>query len=216
MNLTITNASIPTMRSVPLGQIEQESVWEKLAADIGRFDYIIGREGRLRYFRLLFIVEFWAVFYFRMCELLGGRKGLVYFPFRVLLLFLKPLFDGMTGCRLRFGARIGGGFHMHHSVGVMIASESVIGRNCTVYGGAMVAHKANNMGSGAPRMGTNVTLLSGCKIIGPVNIGDGAVIGANAVVLKDVPPGTVAVGIPARIIRKDEKENAHAEENRKS
>ena len=105
---------------------------------------------------------------------------------------------------------------MHHSVGVMIASEAVIGRNCTVYGGAMVAHKANNMGSGAPCIGNNVNLLSGCKVIGPVKIGDGAVIGANAVVLRDVPPGTVAVGIPARIVKKGENETTDAEENRKS
>ncbi len=167
----------------------------KLRVDTGRF---LHDHNIVNPLKLCFIVDFWPVFYFRVRESLQSKTGIVASILRKVLLVFKPIVEGFSGCRIEYGARIGAGLLLHYSTGIIISGEAVIGENCTLFSQACVIHKANKKGQGAPAIGNNVELGSGCKIVGNVVVGDHTIVGANAVVLNDVPAYSIAVGIPAR------------------
>jgi serine O-acetyltransferase len=101
-----------------------------------------------------------------------------------------------TGIMLPESAQIGRRLQIEHFGAIIIHGHSVIGDDCLIRQGVTLG----NIGAGydgAPRIGNRVEIGAGAKIIGPVTVGDGAVIGANAVVLRDIPPGWLAVGVPA-------------------
>jgi serine O-acetyltransferase len=85
-------------------------------------------------------------------------------------------------------------------MGVVIGETADIGDDCTLYHGVTLGGTTWNKGKRHPTLGANVVVGAGAKILGPINVGDGAKIGSNAVVVKDVPPGATAIGIPARIV----------------
>ncbi|MBV5341862.1 MAG: serine acetyltransferase [Deltaproteobacteria bacterium] len=117
---------------------------------------------------------------------------------KMIIWCIKPIIEGLTGSRIKAGSSIGPGFVVFNSFGVTMSSTTVIGENCTIYSGVFVAHKANDKNSGVPVIGNGVVLMSGCKVLGGVSVGDYAVIGANSVVLTDVPSATIATGVPAK------------------
>lgn len=94
---------------------------------------------------------------------------------------------------------IGGGLFIQHGFATMIAARS-IGENCWINQQVTIGHT----GKGCPVIGNNVMVTCGAKVLGDITVGDGAIIGANAVVVKDVEPGTVMGGVPAKVIRKRE------------
>jgi serine O-acetyltransferase len=102
----------------------------------------------------------------------------------------------VTGAEIPLNSRICGGLRIPHPNGIVIHPESEIGPNCFILQQVTLAITAE----GAPRLGGNVMVGSGAKLLGRVSIGDDARIGANAVVLQDVPAGATAVGVPARVI----------------
>jgi serine O-acetyltransferase len=85
-------------------------------------------------------------------------------------------------------------------MGVVIGETAEIGDDCTLYHGVTLGGTSWNKGKRHPTLGQGVVVGAGAKILGPITIGAGARIGSNAVVVKDVPPGATAIGIPARII----------------
>ena len=173
----------------------------KLTADTKRFLKDHGLPlSVIGVLKLAVIVEFWAVLHFRLCEHCMEIPRILRIPLKLGLALTKPFVEGMTSSRLRHGAVIGGGLLLHHSMGVAIAVGAEIGDNCTIFSGVTIAYKGNGLQGGAPRIGNNVRLMAGCKILGNIIIGNDVVIGANAVVLKDVPSGSIAVGIPARVL----------------
>lgn len=93
-------------------------------------------------------------------------------------------------------ARIGSHFRVEHAMGIVIGQETIIGNQCKVYQQVTFGQKNGKY----PVIGDKVTIYPGAKIIGSVHVGDRAVIGTNAVVLHDVPEGTIVAGCPARII----------------
>lgn len=101
-----------------------------------------------------------------------------------------------TGAEIPLNSRISGGLMIPHPNGIVIHPDSEIGPNCFILQQVTLAVGAH----GAPRLGGNVEVGSGAKLLGGMHIGDNARIGANAVVLEDVPAGATAVGVPARII----------------
>lgn len=101
------------------------------------------------------------------------------------------------GSELAIGCKIGGGLYVPHPFGIVVGTCK-IGRNCTILQNVTIGHKDRG-GKGEPHLGDEVMLTAGCVILGNVLIGDDAVVGANAVVTKDVPAGYVAMGVPAKL-----------------
>ncbi len=106
----------------------------------------------------------------------------------------------LTGIEIHPGANIGRRFFIDHGMGVVIGETAEIGDDCTLYHGVTLGGTSWNKGKRHPTLGNGVVVGAGAKILGPIMIGDGAKIGSNAVVVKDVPPGATAIGIPARIV----------------
>ena len=112
----------------------------------------------------------------------------------------------VTGCDLPINTQIGGGLLMPHPNGIVIHPNCRIGPNCLIFQQVTLGSNEAGMRSGVPTLGGSVDVGAGAKILGPINIGDHAVIGANAVVLTDVPANAIAVGIPARVILRADRE----------
>ncbi len=104
----------------------------------------------------------------------------------------------MTASDIQPGAQLGEGVRLPHPTGVVIHRNAVVGPRCMLMQQVTLGQLADGA---APVLGADVYVGAGARILGGVTIGDGARIGANAVVLKDVPPGCTAVGVPARIHR---------------
>ncbi len=105
-----------------------------------------------------------------------------------------------TGIEIHPGAVIGRRFFIDHGMGVVIGETAVIGDDCTLYHGVTLGGTSWQKGKRHPTLGNDVVVGAGAKVLGPITVGDGARIGSNAVVVKSVPPGATAVGVPGRII----------------
>ncbi|WP_307781336.1 serine O-acetyltransferase EpsC [Agilicoccus flavus] len=103
-----------------------------------------------------------------------------------------------TGVEIHPGAQIGRRFFIDHGMGVVIGETAEIGDDVMLYNGINLGGRTLAKGKRHPTLGNGVTVGTGAKILGPVVVGDGAQVGANSVVVKDVPAGHVATGIPAR------------------
>ena len=106
----------------------------------------------------------------------------------------------MTGIEIHPGATIGRRFFIDHGMGVVIGETAEIGDDCTLYHGVTLGGTSWAKGKRHPTLGNGVVIGAGAKVLGPIVIGDHAKIGSNAVVVKAVPPGATAVGIPARVV----------------
>ncbi len=106
----------------------------------------------------------------------------------------------LTGIEIHPGARIGRRFFIDHGMGVVIGETAEIGDDVTLYHGVTLGGTTWNKGKRHPTLATGVVVGAGAKILGPIHIGEGAKVGSNAVVVKDVPAGCTAVGIPARLV----------------
>ncbi|MBK5963023.1 serine O-acetyltransferase [Thiocystis minor] len=114
--------------------------------------------------------------------------------------FLSNLARLFTGIEIHPGAVIGRRFFIDHGMGVVIGETAVIGDDCTLYHGVTLGGTTWQKGKRHPTLGCDVVVGAGAKVLGPIEIGDGARIGSNAVVVKSVPPGATAVGVPGRVI----------------
>lgn len=108
----------------------------------------------------------------------------------------------LTGIEIHPGARIGRRFFIDHGMGVVIGETAEIGDDVTLYHGVTLGGTTWDQGKRHPTLGNGVVVGAGAKVIGPIQIGEGAKIGSNAVVTKPMPAGATAVGNPARIIHK--------------
>ncbi len=113
-----------------------------------------------------------------------------------------------TGIEIHPGARIGKRVFIDHGMGIVVGETADIGDDCTLYQGVTLGGTSWQKGKRHPTLGSGVVVGAGAKILGPVTIGDGAKVGSNAVVVKDVPQGSTAVGIPARIIDENARSGA--------
>lgn len=108
-----------------------------------------------------------------------------------------------TGIEIHPGATIGKGLFIDHGSGVVIGETAEIGDNCTLYQGVTLGGTGKDVGKRHPTLGNNVMVGAGAKILGPFKVGDNAKIASNAVVLSEVPADSTAVGIPARIVKRN-------------
>jgi serine O-acetyltransferase len=120
-------------------------------------------------------------------------------PFSVLYRTLYTGVRNVYGIELPYSARVGRGVVIEHQHGIVVHGKAVIGDGCILRHGVTLGNRSLDRPFEAPRLGANVNVGAGAKILGAVTIGDGAQIGANAVVCCDVPAGAVACGIPARV-----------------
>lgn len=111
----------------------------------------------------------------------------------------------ITGIEIHPGARIGNRLFIDHGMGVVIGETCEIGDDVVIYQGVTLGGSGKEKGKRHPTVGDNVVIGSGAKVLGSFKIGDQANIGANSVVLKEVPAGSTVVGIPGRVVRQGGK-----------
>jgi len=116
----------------------------------------------------------------------------------------------LTGIEIHPGANIGRRVFIDHGMGVVIGETAELGDECTLYHGVTLGGTTWNKGKRHPTLARGVVVGAGAKLLGPIVVGEGARVGSNAVVVKDVPPRATAVGIPARIIL-DEQDKSREE-----
>lgn len=108
-----------------------------------------------------------------------------------------------TGIEIHPGATIGKGLFIDHGMGVVIGETAVIGDNCLIYQGVTLGGTGKDKGKRHPTLGHNVLVGAGAKVLGPFKVGNNVKIAANAVVLNEIPDNCTAVGVPARVVRKN-------------
>ena len=111
----------------------------------------------------------------------------------------------LTGIEIHPGAKIRKGLFIDHGSGVVIGETAEIGDNCTLYQGVTLGGTGKDVGKRHPTLGNNVMIGAGAKVLGPFRIGDNSKIAANAVVLSEVPPDSTAVGIPAKVVKRNDR-----------
>jgi len=124
---------------------------------------------------------------------------------KIIARIISQTMRGITGIEIHPGAKIGKGLLIDHGSGVVIGETAEIGDYCLLYQGCTLGGTGKDHGKRHPTLGNNVMVGAGAKILGPFKVGDNAKIAANAVVLKEVPPNSTAVGVPARIVRQNGK-----------
>lgn len=120
--------------------------------------------------------------------------------FKWLARFIAHTGRWLTGIEIHPGAVIGRRFFIDHGMGVVIGETAVIGDDCTLYHGVTLGGTTWNKGKRHPTLHNGVVIGAGAKVLGPIEIGAGARVGSNSVVLKSVPAGATVVGIPAHLI----------------
>lgn len=108
----------------------------------------------------------------------------------------------LTGIEIHPAAKIGAGFFIDHGMGVVIGETTEIGEDCLLYQGVTLGGTGKEKGKRHPTLGNHVVVGGGAKVLGPIRIGDYVKIGANSVILKDVPDYSIVVGVPGKIIKK--------------
>ncbi len=106
----------------------------------------------------------------------------------------------MTGCDIHPGAKLGPGLFIDHATGLVIGETAELGSNVTLYQGVTLGGTGKEKGKRHPTIGNNVVISCGAKVLGSFKVGDNSKIGAGSVVLHEVPPNSVVVGIPGRIV----------------
>jgi serine O-acetyltransferase len=114
--------------------------------------------------------------------------------------WLSHLGRWLTGIEIHPGATIGRRVFIDHGMGVVIGETAEVGDDCTIYQGVTLGGTALNRAKRHPTLERGVVVGAGAKVLGPFTVGAGARVGSNSVVIKEVPPGATAVGIPARVI----------------
>jgi serine O-acetyltransferase len=126
----------------------------------------------------------------------------------------------LTGVEIHPAAKIGYGVFIDHGMGVVIGETTEIGKNVLIYQGVTLGGTGKDTGKRHPTIKDNVTICAGAKVLGPITVHSNSKVGAQSVVLKNVPPNTTVVGVPAKIVRQngvrlldeDEKINALKQE----
>lgn len=126
------------------------------------------------------------------------RSRVVRMPFSMIYKVLKVLSEILTGIELPCEVKLGRRFRIDHFGGIVISGDVVFGDDCVIRNGVTVGLRHTGQ-RGAPVIGNRVDIGAGAKVLGSIRIGDDVAIGANAVVITDVPANSIAVGVPAKI-----------------
>jgi serine O-acetyltransferase len=146
---------------------------------------------------LLLYPSIQAVVSHRIAHAFYNKK--MYFTARL----LSQITRFTTGIEIHPGAKIGKGLFIDHGMGVVIGETAEVGDNVTMYHGSTLGGTGKDTGKRHPTVGNNVIIGSGAKLLGPINIGNNSKVGANAVVLIDVPDNCTCVGMPGKIVKRN-------------
>ena len=152
------------------------------------------------FFEILFLYQgVHALIFYRIAHIF--YKLHMYFTAR----FISQFSRFFTGIEIHPGAKIGKRFFIDHGMGVVIGETSIIGDDVLLYQGVSLGGTSLEKGKRHPTIGSNVVIGAGAKVLGNITVGDDSYIGANAVVIKDVPPNSTVVGVPGRITKQEGK-----------
>jgi len=194
MDLKLSWAAAPLDGDAAMTSSGSQSLWTLWRGDV---DCVKGRDPAAR--NVLEIVLTYpgvhAIIWHRLANRLwlSGFK----FPARFISWFARLV----TNVDIHPGATVGRSFFIDHGAGVVIGETAIIGDNVTMYHGVTLGGVSWSPGRRHPTIEDGVLIGAGAKILGPIKVCAGARIGANSVVVEEVPPGVTAVGIPARIVR---------------
>ncbi len=140
---------------------------------------------------------FWVMVVYRFGRWRYGIKsGIVRKPFSLVYKFLFKLVQILTGIELPCEVIVGRNFTIDHFGGIIVSGYARFGDDCRIRNGVTIGLRRTDEPV-APIIGNNVDIGAGAKLLGPITIGDNSIIGANAVVIRDVPANSIAVGVPA-------------------
>ncbi len=173
-----------------------KNAWDTLKAD---YNAIFERDpaARSKLEALLCYPGFHAICMHRIAHLLWNRN------FKLLARFLSHICRFLTGIEIHPGAKIGKGFFIDHGMGVVIGETAEIGDNVTLYHQVTLGGVSLKKEKRHPTLKDNVVVGAGAKILGPFTVGDNSKIGANSVVVREVPPNSTVVGIPGKVVKKE-------------
>ncbi len=146
---------------------------------------------------VLLYPSFKAVLHYRTAHKLYKRRH--YFLARL----ISQRVAHKTGIEIHPGAQIGKGLFIDHGHGVVIGETAILGDNVTLYQGVTLGGNGKEHGKRHPTIGNNVMISAGAKILGSFTVGDNSKIGAGSVVLSEVPPNSTVVGVPGRVVKRD-------------
>ena len=149
---------------------------------------------------LLINASFKITFWFRLGTYLKNKNNLLTTVFYYLVFIFHKNNQYKTGIQLPIGTIIGKGLQFSHFSCVVINSKALIGEYCTIFQGVTIG---SVRGKGTPIIGDNVVIATGAKILGNVKVGNNVFVGANSVVINDIPDNAVVGGIPAKILNMD-------------
>lgn len=128
----------------------------------------------------------------------GIRSRVIRLPFSFIYKLLKVFSEILTGIELPCEAKLGRRFRIDHFGGIVVSGDAVFGDDCVIRNGVTVGLRHTGQ-RGAPVIGDRCDIGAGAKVLGDIRIGDDVAIGANAVVIRDVPSNSIAVGVPATV-----------------
>ncbi|MDO5026177.1 MAG: serine O-acetyltransferase EpsC [Trueperella sp.] len=144
-----------------------------------------------------------AVWGYRIAHRMWNASPLLRIPARIFAQLVRTI----TGIEIHPAAKLGRRLFIDHGMGVVIGETAEVGEDVIIFHGTTLGGTSMRPGKRHPTIGSRVTIGTGAKVLGPINIGDDVQIGANAVVVKDVPSGYIAVGIPAKNRKKQAEPN---------
>lgn len=148
-------------------------------------------------FEVFLYPSFKAILHYRLAHKLYKKKR--YFLAR----WISQRAARKTGIEIHPGATIGKGLFIDHGIGVVIGETAIIGDNVTLYQGVTLGGTGKEKGKRHPTIGNNVMISAGAKVLGSFTIGENSKIGAGSVVLSEVPPNSTVVGVPGRVVKRD-------------
>ncbi len=142
-----------------------------------------------------------ALWAHRLCHRMWHASPLLKLPARL----LSQLVRALTGIEIHPAAVLGRRLFIDHGMGVVIGETARVGDDVVMFHGTTLGGRTMSKGKRHPTVGDRVVIGAGAKVLGPISIGDDAQVGANAVVVKDVPAGAVSVGVPGKIRERPEQ-----------
>jgi serine O-acetyltransferase len=189
--------------------LKDYSLGDLIRSDVAReLDPLRGRGFLVKLYVVIFSPALHVLYLYRVSRWLHGNLS----RHRALWFACRPIFtlaykmtsllvNHFKGIEFPFGVEAGPGLHLVHPHSIILTAQTRLGRNCTIFNG--VTCGVNHLDrSGYPVIGDDVVLFPGCKVVGKVHIGDTVLIGPNSVVVKDIESNSIAVGMPAAVIKR--------------